>query len=165
MTRVESRESRDERRGVTPAKGGAAILVQRFGSALNLNLHFHALVLDGVYSIEGPLAKPEFHAAPPLRDSDVLALTGILHDRIIRALRRRGHLADEGDVPPDEIRPRDRPAPKELFRVLAGTGEKLYPWSEMTTHGTSLNETHDPGLTSWLPSYARSVRGVIINIA
>jgi len=95
-------EKRAERRGLAPAKGGAAILVQRFGSALNLNLHFHALVLDGVYSIENPSAQPEFHEASALRDSDVLALTRILHDRIIRALRRRGHLADEGDVPPDE---------------------------------------------------------------
>lgn len=65
-------------------------MVQRFGSALKLNLRFPALVLDGVCSIEGPPTMPEFDAAPPLRDSDVLALTGIRHRRIIRALRRRG---------------------------------------------------------------------------
>jgi hypothetical protein len=28
---------------------GAVTLIQRFGSALNLNVHFHLLVLDGVY--------------------------------------------------------------------------------------------------------------------
>jgi hypothetical protein len=28
---------------------GAVTLIQRFGSALNLNLHFHALFIDGVY--------------------------------------------------------------------------------------------------------------------
>jgi rRNA maturation endonuclease Nob1 len=28
---------------------GAVALIQRFGSALNLNIHFHLLVLDGVY--------------------------------------------------------------------------------------------------------------------
>ena len=28
---------------------GAVTLVQRFGSALNLNIHFHMLFLDGVY--------------------------------------------------------------------------------------------------------------------
>jgi len=32
------------------AKGGAVTFVQRFGDALNLNVHFHALALDGVYS-------------------------------------------------------------------------------------------------------------------
>ena len=35
------------------AKTGAVTLVQHFGSALNLNLHFHMLVLDGVYVENG----------------------------------------------------------------------------------------------------------------
>ncbi len=32
---------------------GAVTLIQRFGSALNLNVHFHMLFLDGVY-VERP---------------------------------------------------------------------------------------------------------------
>ena len=32
------------------AQCGAVTLIQRFGSALNLNLHFHMLFLDGVYA-------------------------------------------------------------------------------------------------------------------
>ena len=32
---------------------GAVTLIQRFGSALNLNTHFHMLFLDGVYSSNG----------------------------------------------------------------------------------------------------------------
>ena len=37
--------------GLTHATGaaGAMTLVQRFGSALNANVRFHMLVLDGVY--------------------------------------------------------------------------------------------------------------------
>jgi hypothetical protein len=31
------------------AHTGAVTLIQRFGSALNLNIHFHMLFLDGVY--------------------------------------------------------------------------------------------------------------------
>ncbi len=31
------------------AQTGAVTLIQRFGSALNLNIHFHILFLDGVY--------------------------------------------------------------------------------------------------------------------
>ncbi|PWV67603.1 putative transposase, partial [Halomonas sp. A11-A] len=31
------------------AQCGAVTLIQRFGSALNLNVHFHMLWLDGVY--------------------------------------------------------------------------------------------------------------------
>ena len=32
------------------AQTGAVTLIQRFGSALNLNLHYHMLFLDGVYN-------------------------------------------------------------------------------------------------------------------
>ena len=32
------------------AQTGAVTLIQRFGSALNLNIHFHMLYLDGVYT-------------------------------------------------------------------------------------------------------------------
>jgi hypothetical protein len=31
-------------------RGGAVAIVQRFGGALNLNIHVHALVLDGVFA-------------------------------------------------------------------------------------------------------------------
>ena len=39
---------------------GAITFVQRFGSALNLNVHFHCVVPDGVFTDGG-----EFIAAPP----------------------------------------------------------------------------------------------------
>jgi hypothetical protein len=45
------------------AKGGMVTLVQRFGSALNLNIHLHMLILDGVYTEdEGNI---RFHPVPP----------------------------------------------------------------------------------------------------
>ena len=34
------------------AQTGATPLIQRFGSAANLNIHLHCLVLDGVYRIQ-----------------------------------------------------------------------------------------------------------------
>ena len=39
---------------LTRASGatGAVTLIQRFGSALNLNIHFHMLVLDGAYLVD-----------------------------------------------------------------------------------------------------------------
>ena len=45
------------------ADSGAVTLIQRFGSAANLNIHLHCLVLDGVYrrSADGT---PEFVEAP-----------------------------------------------------------------------------------------------------
>jgi hypothetical protein len=47
------------------AATGAVTLIQRFGSAANLNIHLHCLVLDGVYDVKDGV--PTFHAvrAPP----------------------------------------------------------------------------------------------------
>ena len=45
-----------KRAGITVKSGaqsGAVTLIQRFGSALNLNLHFHMLYLNGVYDRKG----------------------------------------------------------------------------------------------------------------
>ena len=41
------------------AESGAVTLIQRFGSAANLNIHLHCLVLDGVYRC-GTEGAPEF---------------------------------------------------------------------------------------------------------
>jgi hypothetical protein len=42
-------------------------LVQRFGSALNLNVHFHMLFLDGVY-VNADVNSPEFRqVSAPVR--------------------------------------------------------------------------------------------------
>ena len=42
------------------ARTGAVTMIQAFGSALNLNLHFHMLFLDGVYveASDGALSFP-----------------------------------------------------------------------------------------------------------
>jgi hypothetical protein len=46
------------RNGVSGGRGAVA-LIQRFGAALNLNVHVHALVLDGVY-VDGSFDTPSF---------------------------------------------------------------------------------------------------------
>jgi hypothetical protein len=75
--------------------------MQRFGAGLNLNLHFHALVLDGAYTLASPLAHPVFHEAPRLRDRDVLELVLELHARILRVLAYdvRSGVELESEVP------------------------------------------------------------------
>jgi len=37
-------------------------IVQRFGGALNFNVHLHALVLDGVFTKDGNVVR--FHPVP-----------------------------------------------------------------------------------------------------
>ena len=81
----------------TEAQTGAVTLIQRFGSALNLNIHFHMLVLDGVYAVDD-YGKMRFHRvkAPELKE-----LTKLVHAislRVARFLERRGLLErDEED--------------------------------------------------------------------
>jgi len=65
------------------------ILVQRFGSALNLNVHFHIVFLDGVYRADGAAA-PRFR---PLSEPDAQDLQALIEQialRIGRVLERRG---------------------------------------------------------------------------
>jgi hypothetical protein len=52
------------------AKTSAVTLIQRFGGALNLNIHFHMLFLDGVYEINSVGAIGQFHEikAPTVYD-------------------------------------------------------------------------------------------------
>jgi len=35
-----------QRDGIADGRGGAVAVIQRFGGALNLNVHIHALVMD-----------------------------------------------------------------------------------------------------------------------
>ena len=55
--------------GVMDGRSGAVAIVQRFGGALNLNVHFHALVLDGVFAQNGDTVR--FYPCPPLDAADV----------------------------------------------------------------------------------------------
>ena len=71
-------------------------IIQRFGAALNLNVHVHALVLDGVYvdDGEGGLC---FHPAEPPADEEMDRLMFTIDRRIGRLLARRGVADDRGD--------------------------------------------------------------------
>ncbi|MFM8780592.1 MAG: transposase, partial [Gemmatimonadota bacterium] len=74
------------------ARSGAVVFAQRFGSALNLNLHFHALLLDGAFVSPSARLAPSFQPAAPLTDADVAELVEQLARRITRYLERQGRL-------------------------------------------------------------------------
>ena len=76
------------------ADSGEVTLIQRFGSAANLNIHLHCLVLDGVYRT-GADGRPEFVEVPAPTDE---ALQTVLHKiitRLMKLLTRRGVLIEE----------------------------------------------------------------------
>jgi len=75
------------------AHTGAVTLVQRFGSALNLNVHLHMLVLDGVYvSSEDPATAPVFRRVPSPTTAQLQCLLERISQRIGRYLERQGLL-------------------------------------------------------------------------
>jgi hypothetical protein len=94
--------------GLTRSTGqcGAVTLVQRFGSALNLNVHFHMLIPDGVYlTYTDP---PYLKAVSAPTRAELQALVQRISERIGRHLERKGLLVREvesshlGFAPDDE---------------------------------------------------------------
>ena len=75
-------------------QGGAVTLIQRFGSAANLNIHLHCLVLDGVYRC-GADGVPVFVQAGAPSDDELHALLHTVITRLMKMLTRRGVLVEE----------------------------------------------------------------------
>ncbi len=91
---------RARRHDVPDGRSGSVTVIQRFGGGLQLNVHFHSLVLDGVFA-EGPDGAFEFHAAPPPSDEEVARLLATIYRRVARLLSRRGlEVGDAPDVDP-----------------------------------------------------------------
>jgi hypothetical protein len=68
---------------------GSVTLIRRFGSALNLNAHFHMIFVDGVYVTEGSGA-PVFRAVRSPDAGELQALVQQMAERIGRLLEKRG---------------------------------------------------------------------------
>ncbi|MCC7081065.1 MAG: transposase [Burkholderiales bacterium] len=77
----------------TAADAGSVTLIQRFGSAANLNVHLHCLVLDGVYRrTEG---EPVFDAVRSPTGDELAGLLDQIVARLMKLLTRRGYLVEE----------------------------------------------------------------------
>ena len=76
---------------------GSITFIQRFGSALNLNPHFHILFLDGVYQKN---AKGEivFKKNTGTNDEDVGSVLRQIRDSMVSILRKRGLITQTGEL-------------------------------------------------------------------
>ncbi len=75
------------------AQAGSVTFLQRFGSAINANLHYHFVFLEGVYvdrSEQG--LKARFVKLEPATDNDIAEVVSKISQRAIRKLRKLGYL-------------------------------------------------------------------------
>ncbi len=120
--------------GLTRATGfpGAVTLIQRFGSALNLNIHFHMIFLDGVYlQVEG--AAPVFRHVPAPAVAELQELVQQIAERIGAVLEQEGLIERDMEnvwlAMPGEGGPLDDLIGHSItYRIAVGprTGQKLF---------------------------------------
>ena len=116
---------------------GAVTLIQRFGSALNLNIHFHMLFLDGVY-IDGSNRHPvRFRRVKAPTRGELVQLTHTIAHRVARYLERQGLLErDTGNIylTPEAVDASDEDPSNQLlgssitYRIAVGPqqGRKVF---------------------------------------
>jgi len=87
--------SKAEDRGIKDPVPGGTTFVQRFGSALNLNIHLHSVVIEGVYSVT--TGTPVFYPLPGPSDEEVADIVEAIAHSVITALKKKGYLSEEGE--------------------------------------------------------------------
>ena len=112
------------RRASCAARTGVVTLVQRHGSAANLNVHLHMLVLDGVYEPIGERVR--FHFVPAPSDAQVKHLLTTMIARILRRLLHDGWLTEDAEQPRLDLEPQnvidEFAAASVRYRIAAGPG-------------------------------------------
>lgn len=140
--------------GLTRALGatGAVTLVQRFGSSLNLNIHFHMIFLDGVYLPAGTSAV--FRSLPPQPSrTELQTLVEQIAARVGRSLEKRGvverdaehaWLTRDGEAGALD----DLIGPSITYRIALGprAGQKLF--TLQTLPARQETDNHRPAATA-----------------
>ena len=91
---------------------GAVTFIQRFGDALNLNVHFHVLALDGVFDADDPAGITFIPLESPT-DTEIMGVARAFVRRLSRLLDRRG-LCGDGESEAADPLPIDDPLLAEL---------------------------------------------------
>ena len=72
---------------------GSVTFIQRFGGAINVNIHYHVVFLEGVYLNRTDQGlKPRFVKVQPPSDADIAEILQKISRRVIRMLRQLGYL-------------------------------------------------------------------------
>ena len=82
-------KKRGKKSGIKGAKPGSVTFIQRFGSALNLNVHFHTLFADGVFHKNAD-GFSEFFRLPEPSEEELYFLAAKIKDRVLKIIDRLG---------------------------------------------------------------------------
>ena len=95
------------KKGYTDIQCGSVSVVQRFGSALNLNVHLHALMMDGVYAKHPKQGRGlHFVRVPTPRTEEVEQLVMKIARKAERWLSKQGYESSEDwDVSDEDAMP------------------------------------------------------------
>src|SRR3989475_6212254 len=110
---------------------GSVTFIQRCGSAINLNLHFHCVFMEGVYLDRTAAGrKPRFVKVEPPSDADIATVLQKISHRVIRKLRRLGYLEASMDATVatgyDPLRDNE----PELARTMAASVQQRIAFGE-----------------------------------
>ena len=87
------------KRGLPTPRTGAVTFVQRFGGLVNINVHLHLVVPDGVFVDDAQGLR--FELLPLPTNADVLAIL----DRLLRRIARRLATLADADTFDEDARP------------------------------------------------------------
>jgi hypothetical protein len=138
---------------VSPEQCGAVTFIQRFGSALDLNLHFHTLALDGVYT--GGYGEPlRFLPLPPPGPDEVA--------RVLAGTARRIERLLAGGIDDDDALARDEPllalsAAASMRRRTATGAQQGARWRRLgdriEPQDAEASDEHDPEASPRVPRH------------
>jgi hypothetical protein len=132
-----SHRARARRMGIEASQCGAINFVQRFGSSVNLNVHFHVAALDGVFT-RAPHGGVQFHPAPAPTLEELEAIARRAERRSLAWLRRRGYMEER----PLEDRSNESPAQTALDAcadIAMGPGH-----TAILSHPDTSDQDHGP---------------------
>jgi hypothetical protein len=127
------------------AQTGAVTLIQRFGGALNLNVHFHMLFLEGIYTTT-PWGKSRFHRTNAPNQQELTELVHTISYRVAGFSLHAGVAAQAWERPKLErlCRYITRPAVSEKRLSLTPSGNIRYDVNGFTSVAGAWMRRSDP---------------------
>ena len=139
------------------ADSGAVTLIQGFGSAANLDIQLHGLVLDGVYRC-GTEGTPEFVEVPAPTDEALQAVLHKIITRMMKLLTRRGVVVEEEGSTYIADNDGDSDEARVLRPLQAAACRYRIAFGPSCGHTACTVRNGDSGMARTVPQQARAAR-------